>query len=77
MMWFHRICSELAGYKLYPPNIRSVRWVQQDYIDSNYMLKSGRIGVLTGYEHMKSHLSTLWFCLMMSYGSPVMSRNMA
>jgi hypothetical protein len=35
------------------------------------------VGILTGYGHMKSHPSTLWFYPVMSYGSPVMSHNMA
>jgi hypothetical protein len=35
------------------------------------------IGVLMGYRHMKSCLSTISFCLVTSSGSLVMSCNMA
>ncbi len=41
VMWYHHIHLELAGYKSYPPSIRSARWLQPDYSDIDYRLKLG------------------------------------
>jgi hypothetical protein len=41
VMWRHLICSELVGYKSYPPSTGLARQVQCSYGDSIYRLKSG------------------------------------
>ncbi len=76
-MWHHRIRSELASYRSDPPSTGSARWVHSMATAIAITGSNQAVGVVTGYRHMKSNPSTMSFCLVASYGSPVMSHNTA